>query len=424
MKVEYVEETSVRKALAFEIEPDVVDKEIEARARQYARSVRLPGFRPGKTPVEVIKKRFRSQVLEEAAEAVVNRVVFKELEGRGLKPLASPRVTDLKIDENQPMTFRAVFETLPIIELPEYKGLSAKAPAPKVSDEDVEQELSRLREDAARFDPVEGRGLAEGDFGVFDLAWRPVDGGRGGRDENAMIQIGSEENHKDFNEGLVGLSVSETKDLTVTYEADHQSKNLAGKSIRYTVTLKAIKAKVVPAADDEFAKDLDFESLDALKDDIRKRLTAMEERRIDREVKSALVQILVEKAEFEIPEALVERHMNARTENAARGLALQGIDPTKLSMDWKGYRDSQRDESVKAAKADVLLDEIARREGIEALDAEVDSEVARLAARLRKSKESVRLSMEKEGDLPALRARIREEKTLDLLKANARLDSE
>ncbi len=424
MKVDYVEETSVRKALTFEIESEVVEKEIETRARDYAKRVRLPGFRPGKTPTEVIKKRFRSQVLEDVAETVVNRVVFQEIEGRGLKPLANPRVTDLKIDENKPMTFRAVFETLPIVDLPEYKGLPAKARTPSVSEIDVDREIDRLREDAARFDPIEGRPLANGDFAVLDLAWRPVDGGRGGRDENAMIEVGSEHNHKDFNLGLLGMAVGETRDLTVTYEKDHESERLAGKSIRYTANLKAMKQKILPGADDEFAKDLDFETLAALKDDIRKRLTGIEERRVDREVKDALVEALVQRASFEVPEALIERHMNARTENAARGLAMQGVDPSKIGMDWKGYRDSQREESVKAAKADVLLDEIARREGVEALDGEVDAELARLAERMKKSKEAVRLAMEKEGDLPALRARIREDKTLDLLKANARLDLE
>jgi trigger factor len=424
LKVEYVEETSVRKALTFEIESEVVEKEIETRARDYAKRVRLPGFRPGKTPTEVIKKRFRSQVLEDVAETVVNRVVFQEIEGRGLKPLANPRVTDLKIDENQPMTFRAVFETLPIVDLPEYKGLPAKSRAPNVTELDVDREIDRLREDAARFDPIEGRALANGDFAVLDLAWRPVDGGRGGRDENAMIEVGSDQNHKDFNAGLVGMSVGETRDLTVTYEKDHESERLAGKSIRYTANLKAMKEKILPGADDEFAKDLDFDSLAALRDDIRTRLTAIEERRVDREIKDALVEALVQRASFEVPEALVERHMNARTENAARGLAMQGIDPSKIDMDWKGYRASQRDESVKAAKADVLLDEIARQEGVEALDGEVDAELARLGERMKKSKEAVRLAMEKEGDLSALRARIREEKTLDLLKANARLDPE
>jgi trigger factor len=424
LKVEYVEETSVRKALSFEIEAEVVEKEIETRAREYARNVKLPGFRPGKTPPDVIKKRFRSQVLEDVAEAVVNRVVFQELEGRGLKPLASPQVTDLKIDENQPMTFRAVFETLPIVEVPEYKGLPAKARRASVSDADVDGEVTRLREDAARFDPVEGRAAREGDFVVLDLAWRPEGGGRGGRDENAMVEVGSKENHEEFNAALVGLSPGETKDVKVTYPEDHPSKGLAGKTVGYTATLKSVKEKVLPGADDEFAKDLDFDSLAALKDDIRKRLTAIEERKVDRETKSALVEALVQRASFEVPEALVERHMNARTENAARGLAMQGIDPTKIGMDWKGYREEQRNDSVTAAKADILLDEIARREGIEATDAEVDGEIARLAERMKKSKEAVRVTMEKEGDLAALRARIREEKTLDLLKADARLEFE
>jgi trigger factor len=318
-----------------------------------------------------------------------------------------------------------VFETLPIIELPEYRGLPAKARAPQVGDEDVEREVGRLRQEAARFDPVEGRPAQEGDALVVDLGWRPADGGRGGRDENAMIELGSADNHKDFNAGLVGMATGETREIEVAYDADHPSKALAGRTIRYTVNLKAIKQRILPALDDEFAKDLgDFDDLAALREDIRRRLLAADERRIDREVKNALVMALVQRASFEVPEALVERHMTARTENAARGLAFQGIDPTKVGLDWRGYRESQREDSISAAKADILLDEVARREGIEALDGEVDAELGRLAERTRKSKESLRLSMEKEGDLAALRARIREEKTLDLLKANARLDFE
>jgi trigger factor len=425
LKVEYTEETSVRKSLSFEIEAEIVEREIEARAREYARKVKIPGFRPGKIPPEVIKKRFRQQVLEDVAETLVNRVVPEELQGRGLQPVGSPQVTDLKINENQPMTFRAVFETLPMIELPEYRGLSVKTRTPRVTDEDIDKELDRLREDHARYDPAEGRPAREGDFVVADIAWRPAEGGRGGRDENALVEVGSIENHKDLNAALVGMAPGETKEVGVTYEPDHPSKNLAGQQLNYTVTVKGLKEKVVPAADDEFAKDLgDFGSFEELRASVRSRLEAAEERRVDRETRAALVDALVEKAHFEVPEALVERHMTARTEGAARSLAVQGIDPTKVGMDWRRYREAQRDDSVKAAKADILLGEIARREGVEALDAEVDTEVARLAERLKKSKESLRLQMEKEGDLAALSARIREEKTLDLLKANARLDLE
>jgi len=424
LKVEYIEETSVRKALEFEIEAEVVDQEIDSRARAYARKVKIPGFRPGRIPPEVIKQRFRQQVLEDVAESLVNKVVHEELQGRGLRPLAAPKVTDLKIDANQPLTFRAVFETLPLVELPEYKGLEAKARSPQVTDEDVDRELRRLQEQAARFDPVEGRPVQEGDFALLDLTWKPVPAGKGGHDENALVEVGSTENHADLNATLLRMTPGETRTVCIEY-AEDDPKARGGRTVDYTVSLKAIKSKVLPEVDDELAKDLgDWGSLAELKDGLRSRLLAAEERKVDREVKASLVDALLQRASLEVPEALVERHMNARTESTARGLLYQGIDPTRVGVDWREYRENQREDSVKAAKADILLDEVARREGIEVLDAELDAEVARLAERMSKSREAVRAKLEKEGELLALRARIREEKTLDLLKANARLDFE
>ncbi len=421
MKVEFVEETSVRKALAFEIEAEVVTQEIEARAKEYARKVKLPGFRPGKIPPAVIKQRLRNEVMGDVAEALVNKVVFQEIEGRGLKPLAAPKVTDLKIDENQPMTFRAVFETLPIVELPEYKGLAVKGRRAQAKEEEIDSEIDRLREENARFDPAEGRSVKRGDFVVVDLHWRPQSG-KSGRDENALIEVGGEGNHEDMNKALEGMSVGDTKEVDLVYPDDFPAKSVAGQSVHYVVAMKSIKEKIVPAKDDEFAKDLDFDSLDVLREDIKKRLLAADERKAEREIKAALVEELAKRASFEVPETLIERHMSARTENAARGLALSGIDPTKIGVNWREYRETQREDAVQAAKADILLDEIARREGIETLDAELESEVARLAERAKQPKEKLRARMEKEGDLHALRARIREEKTLDLLKANASID--
>jgi trigger factor len=425
LKVEYSEETAVRKSLTFEIEKEVVSREIESRAQEYARKVKLPGFRAGKVPPGVIRQRFRDQVLQDVAEKIVNKVVPEELEGRGLRPLANPKVTDLKIDEDQPMTFKAVFETLPLVELPEYKGLPATVRKAAVTEEDVDKEVDRMREEAARFDPIEGRAAREGDFALLDVAWRPAEGGRGSRDENTMVEVGSAENHPDLNAALVGMSPGETRDVRLVYGQDHPSKRLAGRTVDYTVAMKAVKQKVVPAADDDFAKDLgELDTLAALRDSLRRALGEAEERRTDREAKAALVEALVQRSSLEVPEALVERHMLARTETAARGLAVQGIDPTKAGVDWGRYREAQREDSVNAAKADILLDEIARREGIEVTDAELDAEVARLAERMRKSKEALFRQMEKEGDLGALRARIREEKTLDLLKAHGELTFE
>ncbi len=176
VKVEYVEESSVRKALVFEIDATVVSTEIDAKAKEMARKVRLPGFRPGRTPEAVVKQRFRSEIFSDAAETIVNRVVFGELEGRGLQPLAAPRIKDLVIEESRPMTFRAVFETLPVVELPEYRGLTVKAKQAVLEEQDVEKEIERLREEAARFDPVEDRVTENGDFLAVDLTWKPVEG--------------------------------------------------------------------------------------------------------------------------------------------------------------------------------------------------------------------------------------------------------
>ena len=423
MKVDYVEESTVRKALSFEIEPELVEKEIETRARDYAKKVKLPGFRPGKVPAEVIKRRFRQQVLEDAAEAIVNRVVFEELEGRGLRPLASPKVEDLKIDENQPMTFRAVFETLPFIELPGYYGLEVKSRQAEVAEADVDKQVDELRQEAARYDPVEGRPARAGDFVVADVERRTADSEQPTRDENVLIEVGAEGNFPELNEALSGVSAGETRDVSVVRE--DKEAPLGARTIQYHLAVKALKDKVVPAADDEFAKDLgEFGSLAELRADVHKQLLAAREREIDRETKQAIVQQLVEQATFEVPDALVDRHLDARIEGAVRDLAYQGIDPRQAKVDWKALRESQREGAVKSAKAEILLDEIAQREKVDATPAELDSEVARLAQRMRKPAESLRRQMEKEGTLSSLRARIREEKTLDLLKSNARLNFE
>ena len=423
MKVEYNEETAVRKSLAFEIEPEVVEQEIETRAKHYAKRVKIPGFRPGKIPLDVIKKRFRGQVLEDVVETLVNKVVFDEIEGRGLRPLAAPKVEDLKIEENQPLTFRAVFETLPLVEVPDYRGLEVKTREAKVSEADVDREVDQLREGAARYDPVEDRPLREGDHAVLDIDYTRDDGTKK-HDENVLVEVGAEANHAELNAALVGMSPGEKKTVKIAYDADAAG-GLAGRSVEYALDLKALKVKVVPAADDEFAKDLgEFGSLAELRDRLRKQLEAAEARRVDRETKERLVDALVARASFEVPESLVERHMLARTRGAAEGLAMQGVDPRKSGIDWKQFHDSQREAAVRGAKADILLDEIARREGIVVGDAEVEAEVTRLAERMKRPREAVRQAMEKEGEITALRARLREERTLDLLKAAAKMEVE
>jgi len=421
LKVEYAEETSIRKSLSFEVEAETVEQELAGRARDYARKLRLPGFRAGKVPMPVVRQRMKAQLHEEAAEAIINRVVPPELEGRGLKPVASPKVTELKLDDLAPLVFKIVFEVLPPIELPDWRGLAAKTSKPAVSDEQIDQELLGLRERHARYDPVEGRAIEAGDFAVVDVLWRPAEGGKGGRDENALIEVGGETNPT-LREALSGMAIGETKQVSHTPET---AENETPQKIDYTLTTKGIKRKLLPEADDDFAKDLgDFESLAELREDIRRRLLANEERRLDRQLKQQLLTAFVQRASFEVPEGLVERHMTALAERAAGALAMQGVDPSKVGIDWREYRNSQRGPAQEAAKAEVLLDELARRENVLVSEAEVEAELQRLARATRKPADRLRAEMQKNGEWHGLFERLREERCLDLLKSSARLEFE
>lgn len=418
MKVDYSEESAVKKALQFEIESDVVGAEIDRRAKEYARRVKLPGFRPGKVPTRVILQRFRKEVLDDVAEKLVNKVVFEELDGRGLKPVATPRVEDLEISEVGPLRFRAVFEVLPLIEVPDWRSLEAHSPSVEVKEEDVKRELEQLRESGARYEPIEGRPAEKGDFALVDVTRTPKDGGESQRNENALLEVGGEDQPAELNEALIGLEIGATATAEVQPPAAEGEPPPPGAD--YSLTLKELKRKVLPDLDDELARDVgEFETLKDLEDEIRKRLREAAEREADRAVKKELVDALVAKASFELPEAFVEHHMDARTENAARSLASQGVDPRQLGIDWREFREKQREEAEKSARAELLLDEIARREKVEALEAEVETELTRIAPRLKKSKEALRAQMEKDGELQALRARIREDKVLDLIKAGA-----
>ncbi len=275
-----------------------------------------------------------------------------------------------------------------------------------------------------RYEPVEGRPAQSGDFVLLDIASQP-EGGKPDRSQDTLLELGSQANPPELNAALAGMSTGETKTVQVAYGEKHPAPALAGRRVQHTVTLKAIKRKILPEIDDELAKDFgDFSGLGELREKLRATLLEADRRKIDREEKNALLAALVQKADFEVPETLVEHHMSARTEGVARTLAFQGVDPSEVGVDWKEYRESQREVSVRAARADILIDEIARREGLDATEAEVEAQIAGLAERLKKSREAMRAHMEKEGELNTLRARIREGKTLDLLRANARLTLE
>jgi trigger factor len=440
MKTEFIDVSDTKKNLLVEIPSTVVDAEIDKVAKDYGKAARIPGFRPGKVPAKVVRQRFRDQILHDVAHGLIPRAVDEALRQKGLEPVDTPDIRDVVVEEGQPLKFTAAFETVPPIDPGEYEALVVAEPDRTVPDEAVERALSQLRERAARYEPVEGRGIEVGDSVTVDItrtarakAEEPliVIAGKTpppappqeqtDRHENVTVDIGAPANPPGFDEELAGLTTGESKTFDITYPADYAIQELAGTSVNYAVHVKALRKRVVPELDDEFAKDMgEFENLEALRTRVRADLEHEAMHEAEREVRGALLDQLASRVTFDLPPSLVEREVDRRVEEFVRRLIDQQIDPMKVNINWEEFREQQREAATKAVKSALVLDEVARREGLAATDEEIDAEVGRYAERSGRTAAAVRARLDKEGALGRLYAGLRREKTMDFLLGRAR----
>lgn len=419
MKTEFVDVSDTRKQLLVEIPSSVVDAEIDRVARHYGRAARLPGFRPGKVPAKVVRTRFRDQILHDVAHDLIPRAVDDALRERGVEPVDTPDIKNVVVEEGQPLKFTADFETVPAFDPGDYGSLRLTRPAVAVEDSAVEETLERLRQRAARYEPVEGRAVEAGDTVVVDLV-REAEGETPDRHENVSIELGAAANPPGFDDQLIGLGAGDSKRFPVAYPEDYTVKEMAGTTVHYTVTVNGIKTRVVPALDDEFARDLgEFETLDALRARVREDLTRDAERTAERELRNDLLRQLASRVTFEIPEALLDREIGRRTEEFIRRLYEQGVDPRQANIDWQGFRDHQREPAREAVAAAIVLDEVARREQIGVEPAELDAEIDRYAAATGRGSDQVRAGLEKDGGISRLYMGLRREKAVDLVRSRA-----
>jgi trigger factor len=251
---------------------------------------------------------------------------------------------------------------------------------------------------------------------------RPARGGADDKPEtmqNASIELGATGNPAGFDQHLTGASAGDVREFTVTYPADDRSPDLAGATVDYTVTLKAIRRKELLPLDDEFAKEVsELETLDALRARIREDLQREAEQESDHKVRHELLRDLATRLKT-APEALVEQEIDRRLDEFLRRLIEQGVDPMKSGIDWQEFRAAQRGSAEETVRSTLVLDEIARREGIDATDEDIDREIARFAERAGRTPTAVRARLEKEGALDRIRAGLRREKTMALLVERA-----
>ena len=415
-------ESTCRRELDLEIPAEEVSKAMERVAKEFARVARVPGFRPGKAPVSLIRRRFAEDIKGEVVQSLVPDRVEKAVSEQKLTPVSQPHVDKLDFAEGQPLKFRAIFEVLPEFELGNYKDLELEMPAMDITDEDIAKALDDMRERAATFAPVEARPAENGDFVQLKLLGTPEGGGDPLKADSVLCHIGAEETMEPFNQNLRGANVGEHKNFDVEYPKDYPDTKLAGKTYQYAVEVLGIKNKKLPELNDEFAKDVsDVATLDELKAKARQGLEAARDQRHKELLREKVLAELVKRHDFPVPESLVEHQMDVRLERVVRSLAAQGVDPRAVNVDWVTLRRRQQERATDDVKAELIIDRIAAAENIDINDQELDHELQRAAEHSGDSAEALRARLTKQGTLDRMKAKLRSDKTLDWLAQNSRI---
>ena len=410
-------------ALEITIPVEDIEKETELAVVEIRKKAKIPGFRPGKVPLSIVKTRFESEVRQEVLDKLLPRFFRAALQQENLQVVGQPNIADIHFHKGEPLKFKVEFEVAPEVPLNDYRGVTITYSEPEVSDADVAERLEKVREQKAEYVNEEPRALADGDHAVIALESISGVAEKVSQDE-LMLKLGDEATMPVFTENLRGASPGEAKEFEVTYPDDYEPKNLAGKTVLFKATVKAVRRKELPEVNDEFAKDLgDFQTLAELSEAIRKNILAERENRAKEDAKHQLIDKLVEAHDFPVPSAYVDRQIEINVQNQLRAFAAQGIDPRNIKLDWEKVRESQKDRATKDVKASLLIDKVAERESIAATQEEVDREVQRMARQEREAAAVTRAKLEKDGAIGRIAGHIRTEKTLNFLFEHARKEA-
>jgi trigger factor len=413
-----------KREVTIEIPADVVKAESESVVNRYQKLARIPGFRKGKVPASIVRQRFAEEIKNEIVEALVPRYFRQETQKQNLLPVSQPRVTDLHLHEGEPLKFTASFEVLPDFKVAAYEDLQISRLDTNVSEEDVENALHNLREQHATYSAVdEERPLRDGDFAVISFKGTPKESEQNADSkpvevDEVMVEIGGKTTIPEFTENLRGAKSGEQRSFEVKYADDFADKRLAGKTMTYEVDVKGIKTRTIPELNDEFAKELgaDFNSLDELRNRLRENMKAEKLHEAEHQGKDQIVEELVKRNDFPVPEAMLDQQIDLRLERGLRALAAQGMRTEDMKrMDFTRLRAGQRDGALREVKASLILEQIADEEKIEVSDEEFDRELEALATQSKQTLEQVRARLTQDGGLDRIRHRIRNEKTLDSL---------
>lgn len=419
-----MESETCKKELVIEIPPDIVKQESDAVTAQYRRMARIPGFRPGHAPASLIRRHFQDDIRNEVVQTLLPKYFEDAIKDQKMSVIGRPQFADLKFEDDSPLTCTAKFEVLPEFELKEYKGLEVEQGPLDVAEDEVNNSLEELQQRAATFEPVEDREAQDGDYvsvnyrGVdkADAAAKPLEA------TDAMVHLTGEGSVPEFTENLKGTKAGDVKDFDVNYPEDYASQPLAGKSFSYHVEVQAVKKKVVPELNDEFAKSVsELKTMDELRMRVSDNLSAQKKYEAENEAKRGLLSQLVDAHSFPVPDTLVEGQVDAKLERFLSRLISQGIDPRAVGLDWQKLREDARPEAEKDVRGSLILEKVVEAEAIEVKEEEVDELIRELAQERHEAPAAVKTRLTRDGELPTIERRLRNQKALDLIYSNAKI---
>ena len=420
MKVAVEAIEGCKRRLAVEAPVDVVQQEWERAYGRVQKQARLPGFRKGHVPRSLVKVHFSDDVRREVAEHLIPDVYRRALTEAKLDPVNEPDLQEIRLEEGAPLSFVAVVEVKPAIDLTDYKGVEVEHATTPVTADDLATTLEHMREQQAQFHAVE-RAAATGDLVVVDYTLA-IDGHDPSSQKGYEFLVGARNVLPEIDDAVVGLKAGEERQVTLRFADDHRREELRGRGGHATVKVVEVKEKSLPALDDDFAKSLgEFETLEALRAELMKQLEARRQNDEQRALQDKVVDAVIARHEFTVPDALVMRQVAHRIEHARESVRRQGIDPERMPWDYEKLIAELRPGAEKAVRRALLLEAIADKEAIAPTDADVDAEVEKLALASQRPTPALRRMMEKSGDLEGLRQGIRDRMTLDLLVANAKV---
>jgi trigger factor len=411
--------------LTVEVDAETFSNALDEAFKKVSKQVNIPGFRKGKVPRGMFEQRFGVESLyQDALDILLPEVYPQAVEEAGIDPIDRPEIDVEQIEKGKNLIFTAKVVVKPEVKLGEYKGLEVEKMNAEVSEEDVDAEIKTLQERHAELVVKEEGAVENGDTVVIDFEGF-VDGEafEGGTAENYTLEIGSGSFIPGFEDQLVGLEAGGEKDVEVTFPEEYHAENLAGKPATFKVKLHEIKAKELPALDDEFAKDVDeeVESLEALKAKTRTRLEETRKAEAENTLRDSLVDKASDNAEVDIPQVLIENEVSRMMQEFEQRLQAQGMN-LELYFQFSGQdedalKEQMKEDASKRVKYNLTLEAIAKAENIEVTDEEVDAEIAKMAEMYNMPVENIKQAL---GSLEGLKEDLKVRKAIDFLVENSK----